>query len=390
MDYHSTISLKYKTNRTRLWLLVVVLTWVPTALTGGHDKDTYSLERRWALPYDPDTAIEFLDPEIHSIPDELYGVAIGADGSVLVSDRITDRVYLINTDGEIAAILGQSGEGPEDHRDLGDPIFMTDGSCGVFDCSFAKKLVKFNEDGQYRGTIILRGYEQYVQLMRCGDGYLGLAVASQPVQLGGHHIDVYLASLLPNGAVRDTLWMKNLDLPPFDPDHRLEEDDFEIIPRLASGLAGRVFIQKDLYRWRIECFDNELRPLWTIEQDVSARERTPAELQLHTQQMTMNFIPSRYHHIIRQMVPRNDGSLWVRSDDPNEVPGKLFFSQWSAKGQRGADIVINGLPPVAGRINIEGEWLFWTRHADWEREAHNYEGQPYIALYRLVKKNHDG
>ena len=149
-------------------------------------------------------------------------------------------------------------------------------------------------------------------------------------------------------------------------------------------IAGKVFVQRDLYRWRIECLDQHLQPIWTIEQDISARKRTPEELHLREEQMMMKFIPAKYHHVIRQMVPRDDGSLWVRTDSSKEVSGQVVFSQWSAEGQRGANIVIHGLPTVLGRFVIDGEWLLWTRHADWESEFDQYEEQPYIALYRLV------
>ncbi|MCP4089296.1 MAG: hypothetical protein GY746_05845 [Gammaproteobacteria bacterium] len=368
------------------WLLILTVSLAMAPMSFADDQEIlkYSLEMQWSRSFDAETAIGFLDPERNSIPEDLYGVAIDADGLVLVSDRITDRVILINSEGENAKIFGQSGEGPEDHRTLGEPIFLDDGNCGVFDYSFNKKLISFGADGQYREAVYMGGYDQYIRLMRCGYGYLGMAVDSQFGQKGEYYLDLFLATLSPNGAVQDTFLLGEHNLPPFDPNHRMKEEDFEIIPKLTSGPAGKVFVQRDLYRWRIECLDQHLRPIWTIEQDISARKRTPEELHLREEQMMMKFIPAKYHHVIRQMVPRDDGSLWVRSNNSKEVSGQVVFSQWSAEGQRGANIVIHGLPPVLGRFVIDGEWLLWTRHADWESEFDQYEEQPYIALYRLV------
>jgi len=385
MDCLSFSSRKRVLSDIRFWVLAIILAGAPAACAGDKETVAYSLEAIWTRPYDSETAVGFLDPEKNSIPEELYGVAIATDGQVLVSDRIGDRAILINMAGETAAYFGQPGEGPEDHRHLGEPVFLHDGNYGLFDCSFAKKLVSFKADGQYCGTAYLGGYEQYVRLMRCGDGYLGLAVVSQAEPRGGIKLDLCVATLWPNGAVRDTLWLGSHGLPPADPDRRMKEEDFEIIPKLASGPAGRVFVQNDLYRWRIECLDSKLQPVWTIEQDVKARERTPEELKLRRERMMQKLIPARRHHVIRQLVPRDSGALWVRSDNTNEAPGQMVFSQWSAEGQRSSDVVISGLPLVAGRVVIEGEWLFWTRHPDWELEADRYEDQPYMAFYRLAE-----
>ena len=144
---------------------------------------------------------------------------------------------------------------------------------------------------------------------------------------------------------------------------------------------------QDLYKWRIVCYDRELIPLWTIEQDINARERTTEETQQRRDQMMQKLIPARCHHIISQMIARDNGTLWVRSDVQAELHGQLRFSRWNAEGQRERDVTIQGLPQVAGRAVIEGDWLFWTLPADWELEEGQYEGQPYMALYRLMRED---
>jgi len=363
------------------------ISWASPALGESSNANVISAVSQWTRPYDVDLSIGFLDPEANSIPEELYGVAIANDGAILVSDRITDAAILIDPHGTTSAALGQAGEGPEDHRELGGALFLDNGSCGVFDSSFAKKVVVFERDGSYASTIYLGGYRQYVRLLRCEDGYVGLAVAPRANNSGGLSLAVGIASFWPNGAVRDTLQLVDHELPPPDPNVRMKEEDFEIIPKIASGPSGRIFVQEDLYKWRIECFDRELKSLWTIERDVSARERTAEETQQRRDQMMQKLTPARCHHIIRQMIARDDGALWVRSDGQTEPPGQLRFSRWNAEGKRESDVSIQGLPHVAGRVIIEGDWLFWTRPADWELEEGQYAGQPYMALYRLMRED---
>lgn len=369
-----------------IWISVSSFLGAFSALAEDSTVEVYSTVAQWIKPYDVDQAIGFLDPERNSIPEELYGVAIANDGSILVNDRITDASILIDPQGNTSAALGQVGEGPEDHRELGDALFLDNGNCGAFDCSFAKKIVVFRRDGSYASTVYLGGYRQYVRLLRCGDGYVGLAVAPRADNTGGLSLTIGLASFWPNGAIRDSLQLEEHELPPPDPNVRMKEEDFEIIPRITSGPLGRIYVQEDLYKWRIACLDRELQPLWTIEQDINPRERTADEIEQRRDQMMQKLIPARYHHVVRQMIARDDGTLWVRSDGQTELPGHLRFSCWNAEGKRERDVSVQGLPHVAGRVIIKGDWMFWARPADWELEEGQYEGQPYMALYRLVSE----
>ena len=251
-----------------VWISATSVYWTLPALAESAAADVLSAVPQWTRSYDVDQAIGFLDPEKNSIPEKLYGVAIASDGSILVNDRITDASIMIDPQGNTFAALGQAGEGPEDHRELGGAFFLDDGNCGVFDSSFAKKIIVFRRDGSYASTVYLGGYRQYVRLLRCGDGYVGLAVASRANNSGGLSLTVGLASFWPNGAIRDTVQLVDHELPPPDPNVRMKEEDFEIIPKITSGPSGRIYIQEDLYKWRIVCYDRELIPLWTIEQRI--------------------------------------------------------------------------------------------------------------------------
>ncbi len=197
----------------------------------------------------------------------------------------------------------------------------------------------------------------------------------------GTTVHTYLVALTPAGALLDSLLIRRAQYPAMGTGYTPQEDDFEVIPRVAMGEDERVYVQRDMYRWEVECYDEELHLLWQCHRDIDPTERTPAEIEAHRASSTFGFEPSKYRHVIRRIVPRVDGEVWVETMARKAATdGTVVLDRIDSQGKVIGRAHLSGLPAAEGEFEIFGDRLLWKLDDDAEGEA----GLPYLAVYRLV------
>ncbi len=367
-----------------LLLLLLILSG-PGLLLGAEGEGAqagpgFKLEEIWRIERGDDPPYSLFDPELNSIPPTLMGVMLDDEDNLYLSDAITEKLLKIRPDGSEAFAVGSVGEGPEDHLGQGEPLWWP--GCGIArsDCSQQPKVICYDEEGHFQRAIPLEGFDLYLRLWGLPAGGLGVALKMYGSPAGGMKVRIYLTRLDPDGALLDSLLIKQASYPPMGTSRELTEADFEINPRVAIAEDGRLYVQRDMYRWVIECFDSHLRPLWVCSRDVTPRTRTEAELAAIV--TTTGLPPSPREHVIRRIVPRAAGEVWIETLPTERTPeGAVLLDRIGREGESLPRVTLAGLPEAEGDYEISGDRLLWKLDDDAPPDAGK---SPYLAVYRIV------
>jgi hypothetical protein len=341
---------------------------------------SYRVEEIWRIERGDDPPYSLFDPELNSIPPALMGVMLDDEDNLYLSDAITEKLLKIRPDGSEAFAVGSVGEGPEDHLGQGEPLRWP--GCGIARSDYSRqaKVICYDEEGHFQGAIPLEGFDLYLRLWGLPDGGLGVALKMYGSPAGGMKVRIYLTRLDPDGALLDSLMIKQASYPPMGTSRELTEADFEINPRVAIAEDGRLYVQRDMYRWVIECFDSHLRPLWVCSRDVSPRTRTEGELAAI--ETTSGLPPSPHEHVIRRIVPRAGGEVWVETlPTERAADGAVLLDRIGREGESLPPVALAGLPEAEGDYEISGDRLLWKLDDDAPPDAGK---SPYLAVYRIV------
>ncbi len=346
----------------------------------------------WQKVFGGEREFDLLNPELNSVPENLFGVMVDDQGNTWLSDRIRDQLIKLDPRGNTVLAVGQSGEGPEDHRELGPPFHLPDGGIGLLDCSEAPKILCYSENGRFDRSVRLGRFSQFTRVFRGRRHLVGEAIRAtrNPTPGTGMEISTFLTLLDEAGTVVDSLVVKRSNLPPPPENGRMNEADFEILPLVAVSPEGLVYVQPDLYAGKIHCFDETLKPRWEIDLGLAPIKRTAEELQRRQEEMTFDFEPARYKHVVRELFPRQGGEIWLEPELPGTSggdAGERSLRRFGNEGEFLGNVTITGLPWLPGRYQVEGRFIFWVLEPDFELEENPAPGTPEMALFELSSVN---
>jgi hypothetical protein len=311
-------------------------------------------------------------------------VQIDAENNIYLCDKISETLIEIAPDGEEVFAVGAKGEGPEDHRDEGEPLFWPGCHIARSDCSSDPKVILYGEGGEFLRAISLEGYSQYNRLWYAGGQAVGVATKMDGTPMSGMTVDVFLVTLGPEGKLKNEIGISTKKLPAMDSGVELTETDWEIFPRLAIGDDGRIYVVRNLYAYALECYSPELELLWRLEQDVPAPRRTAAEIAERRVKIDGGFEPSQFKHVLRRIIPRADGEVWLeRSDQGLSRPGQVVLDRISRDGRIVGHGSIEGLPRLPGDYVIRGDRLIWKTDDDVDAAGAMV---PYLVVYRVGER----
>ena len=339
----------------------------------------FALEEIWRIDRGDDPPYSLYDPGFNSIPPTLLGVLLDDDDGLYLSDAITEQLLRIRPDGSVAFAVGSVGEGPEDHLDQGEPVRWPGCSVGRSDYSIQPKVICYDAQGAFQRSVRLTGFDQYLRVWGLPDRGIGVAMKMLGSPASGSRIRVYLTALAPDGALRDSLLIHEASFPPMGTGYQPTEADFELIPRVAIAEDGLLYVQRDMYRWEIECLDADLHPLWSLRRDVQPVPRTREELDALSSRPGPP--PSPLPHVIRPLVPPAGGELWIETlPTTRTADGAVLLDRIGPAGSLLPRVTLAGLPPADGDYEIFGDRLLWKLDDDAPAEPDT----PYLAVFRIV------
>jgi hypothetical protein len=338
----------------------------------------------WSLERDGDPPYSLFNPEMWSLPPTLMGVLIDETDNVYVADRITETLVKIAPGGGVVFQKGSLGEGPEDHRDQGEPILWPDCTVARSDCAATAKVIRYDAAGDFLDATEIAGSRNYVRILGTREFGVGISLDMNGTPVSGMQIDVYLETISPAGLPTDSLLLRSAKLPPAHPGEPLNETALEILPRVDVSDDGCIFVQRDPYVWKLERLDGELNLVWRCERDVEPRARAPEELE-RRRAVTMGLEPAPYEHVIRRLLPRSHGEVWVETPVDQPVPpgGTIILDRISPAGEYVGTVRLSGLPSAPGEFRTFGDRLLWKLDDDYEPTDVAAGEPPYLAIYAM-------
>jgi hypothetical protein len=136
--------------------------------------------------------------------------------------------------------------------------------------------------------------------------------------------------------------------------------------------------------WKLERLDGELNLVWRCERDVEPRARAPEELE-RRRAVTMGLEPAPYEHVIRRLLPRSHGEVWVETPVDQPVPpgGTIILDRISPAGEYVGTVRLSGLPSAPGEFRTFGDRLLWKLDDDYEPTDVAAGEPPYLAIYAM-------
>ncbi|MFH1843194.1 MAG: hypothetical protein ABIF77_08290, partial [bacterium] len=342
----------------------------------------YRLEQQFVIERGDDPPYSLIDPDPLSIPPCLMGVQLDAENSIYLCDNITDKLIKIGPDGREQFAVGSRGEGPEDHADAGEPLFWPGSGIARSDCSAAPKVILYDEAGGFLRSIKFGGYDQVNRVWVAGDQVVAVAADMDGTPISGVKVQSYLLTLQSDGTVMQSIPVRQAEIPPMGLEQVPHETDFEIIPRVAVDSGGNIYLQRDLYRYAVECYDADLTLRWTCERDVPTPKWSDEEFAQRRAEREPYVEAHEYRHVIRRIVPGADGTVWVERTEQEAAPGSVLLDRIGADGEYRGQAEVTGLPKVAGEYLIFGDRLLWKVDDDAEVGEADI---PYLVVYRLVR-----
>lgn len=354
-------------------IIVAILCALSAASQAAGEVQEYRLVPISTIFAGSDPPYSLTREETNNVPPTLLGLKLASDG-LYICDDVTDRLIKLDFEGSEVFSVGSRGSGPEDHIGTGEPISWPGCAVARTDCSESPKLICYNEHGSFLRSIRLEGFNQYLRILRGGTRGFGLALVMEWRPENAIDLTVYLAAISDKGALLDSVLVgqRRLEYPTVP-----REEDFEITPRLVSDGAGRLYMQRDVYSWDVECFDEDLNLIWRRRKDVNLIPRSSEERQGRG---PWGDASATHHHAIRQIYPRSGGDVWIQETAGSGDPGEIRLTRLDDKGQDAGEVIIRGLPEAYGDMLIVDERVVWKRDDD----VKVVKEELYLAVFRLV------
>ena len=114
--------------------------------------------------------------------------------------------------------------------------------------------------------------------------------------------------------------------------------------------------------------------------DVPAQRRSAEELAAAEEKFAGFAEVCEFRHVLCRIVPRPDGSVWLERNQAVESPGGAVLDRHDAAGKPAGQVLLTGLPALAGEYRIFGDRLLWL--TDDDEDAGDGE-IPYLAVFSL-------
>lgn len=357
--------------------IVASLVFAILFASAAYGQEVYVVKEEWTLLRDNDPSYKLIDTDSQSLPSFLMGVLIDDAGALYVSDQITEKLVNIGPGRSKLLESGALGSGPEDHWSAGEPIYWF-GELALTDLSNQPKVILYDSKGNYSSSVSIRGYTQLNRIVSNGNYAAAISMAMSGSPAIGMKIEVLVLLLDQDGGVLAKKLVRRVELPELG--EYLREEDFWVIPRIALGSSGKLFVQSNIFEYAIDCYDTELNLLWSYKDDMSARLRSLEEIELLEAKFSGNMEVSDRRPAIRNMFVRSNGRLWVEVEPQYEGEvGRIDIQEINEDGTFNKEIRVFGTPEILGRYAIDGEWIVW-----WADDDVRYEKNgPYIKVGRL-------
>lgn len=354
----------------------------PKVDAGG--RNIYRLELVWEIQRGDDPPYALLDLEKESVPRDLFGLRVDDESNLYLVDNLTRKLIKIDRAGDVVFEVGQLGEGPEDVRTLGEPIFWPGFHIAQSDYSYRSKIVGYNARGEYAGSVDLAGGELISRIWDAAGNMVAVTSNLTRNQEGGFDVAVKLVAFGADGTRMKELTVVDKKIPPPDPNRTPNERDFELLPLVNCGSDGRIYVVPDPYRYRIECYDSDLGLLWTVENEVERIPLVAADREWKAALLPGRIEPASVYHAIDKLIPRADGTLWVLKGGPRSQRSKrvLEFETWGPTGKPEDPITLTGFPGLLGDFAVFDDRLIWKLNDDVEV---NDGSTIYIGVFSLVR-----
>jgi len=321
----------------------------------------YQLNRTWVVEDDGS------QPFLFGI---LEDVLIDDSGLVFVLDSQLSEIKAFSSQGEFVGNFGARGEGPGEFMAGGFLVKMPDGNVGVVSKLLAEITMFDPNTGIPQGARSFDGLDGGPALFNRAQSY---SCESSTKNLVSVVIEMSGAGNRWSGK-GGGFWNGRIYLAAFDP--RTDSTRHPVVVFDEVGeMSGSDVEEEDYYLlwrpWTIDSFDRVvMAPYWgeyhlryydeyaRLVQEVSFpfkhRKRTKDEINrrvnflwggVEPEQIGIKSIPSQHEAVVREIFPRPDGTIWVRTNKSAKChsSGVLFeFDSISPKGEMGDKVTILG------------------------------------------------
>lgn len=317
----------------------------------------------------PASELLLVDARENDLPDELTGTMF-IDGEFYIYDFVSEQLLVVECAGTEKYRYGSKGPGPEDHFTYCDPLLWEGRDPVLVDYALPPKIIRLTSDGDYGGSFTLDTSHNLVRLLWAGDRALGVEVVPRRGK-ASFVLEVNLVTFDVGGRLirRMLLDVHTLDL---DPNSGRTAEALEVFPRLAYR-NDRLFIQRDVYSFVIECFDMDFEMQWRYSEK---SERIP-DPDPFVHKNLRGVAPAMYLHPVRSMWAQADGGLWIEAETGMGLTEGRLYKHLTAAGEVTSDVTLLGLPVTPGTLAYREDMIVWS---DINVEAG--DGERSIRLYR--------
>jgi len=309
---------------------------------------------------------------------------IDEENNLYLVDNLTNKLVKIAPNGEVIFEAGQLGEGPEDVRVLGEPIFWPGFHVAQSSYSYKSKVVGYDAQGKFVGSVDLEGNEMISRIWDAAGVMVAVTSNLSRNQEGGFDIAVDLVVFGADGTRLKQMTVVDKKIPPPDSNYTPNERDFELVPLVNCGSDGRIYVVPDPYRYRIECYDSNLDLLWTAEKEEPPIPIVDVDRDWRKALLPGRIEPASVYHAIDKLVPRADSTLWVLKGGPRSQRSNraLRFDAWSPAGKPEDPVTLAGFPGMLGDFAVFDDRLVWKLNDDVEVDD---EDTIYIGVFSLAR-----
>ena len=311
------------------FLVWCCLGWLGLFTTTANSEpiENYRLEKIWSIED---------DGKQHFLFGILEDVLIDDSGLVFILDSQTSNVKVFSPEGKYIASYGGQGEGPGEFRNPGSLVTMPDSSLGVVSKGLAKIIKLGTETGYSRGNVYAEGVEGGPALFGCvqshpsfsNDGFVAVVREMTPVswdkKRGIWWGRSYLASF-----ENSTQEMHSYPLSIFAEVGEMagtseeEEEYFWLWRPWAIDSLGRIVMAPYWGKYQLQYYDFAGKLVQETSFPFEQRARTEIEKSrclnlvwggVDPEAMGVELHLSKSEAIVREIIPREDGVVWIRTN----------------------------------------------------------------------------
>jgi hypothetical protein len=277
------------------------------------------------------------------------------DGNIYLLDAQLNEVMIFSPAGEYIRSIGREGEGPGEFRRASDMFLTADGNVAVLQ-RMPGKIVVLTPEGEPVGNLPVPepedgGMQMFARGRLAGDNVI-LSTNRFARNAAGFEMTLALIAVDASGAQTATYLT------------RTEKNDFaNMVYDEKTGIGalvwnagrdGRVFISDDFDAYRVQIWNPDGTLDHVIEREYESRDRSEEEMKRSTpvvrirsghRAQSPEVKTSKTDRNVQQIVPREDGSVWVLSSKGAFDAGDgviATFDVFDRGGQFTRQVTING------------------------------------------------